>query len=155
MDAVAPRTSSSAEESDYNDLLKRLRLLILKCGHTALRNYVDRKLSAQSTSLSKCLANEKTTFDRVLSYGIITPEQYDVLYSSSGTVSTSSLNLRLIMCLIRYLECFKLNRTFYWNILPGKGETSTEADICRLMHHMNKVSFEQFIFNVQISCETE
>ncbi|XP_060596531.1 uncharacterized protein LOC132750553 [Ruditapes philippinarum] len=139
MAAVPPGTSSSAEASDNLDLLFRLHMLILNCGHTVLVNYIDQTLSAQSTTISTCLANEKPTINRLNGSGIITLEQYNLLYPSSGTVSTSDLDIKIIICLIRNLKCFNLNKKFNWNILPGESDTSIEADICRLKNFRNVI----------------
>jgi hypothetical protein len=142
-DEYVPGTSSQAEETDDNDLLLRLQWLMIRCGHKALEKYVDQTLSAQSTTLSTCLANVKPTIALLKSFGVITQEQYDLLYPSSVTVSTSDLDIRLIILLMRHLKCFKLNTTFNWNILPVESDTSIEADICRLKFFRNVVSFEK------------
>ncbi|XP_060590119.1 uncharacterized protein LOC132745241, partial [Ruditapes philippinarum] len=139
MAAAQPGTSSSAQASDNRIFLFRLQMLIIDGGLAVLRNYVDQELSAQSITLSGCLAKEKTTIKLLKGRGIITQVQYDVLYPSSGTISTSDLDITLIICLMRSLKCFKLNKNFNWNISPGQSDTSIEADICRLKNYRNEI----------------
>ncbi|XP_060589553.1 uncharacterized protein LOC132744789 [Ruditapes philippinarum] len=139
MAAAQPGTSSSAQASDNRIFLFRLQMLIIDGGLAVLRNYVDQELSAQSITLSGCLANEKTTIKLLKGRGIITQVQYDLLYPTSGTVSTLELDITLIICLMRNLKCFKLNKKFNWNISPGQSDTSIEADICRLKNYRNEI----------------
>jgi hypothetical protein len=141
MAAAQPGTSSSAQASDNRIFLFRLQMLIVDGGLAVLRNYVDQELSAQSITLSGCLANEKTTIKLLKGRGIITQVQYDLLYPSSGTISTSDLDITLIICLMRNLKCFKLNKMFNLNISSGQSDTSIEADICRLKNYRNEVRF--------------
>jgi hypothetical protein len=119
-------------------------MLIIDGGLTCLRNYVDQELAAQSTTISACLAKEKTQINLLKGRKIITQVQYDLLYPSSGIVSTSDLDITLIICLMRSLKCFKLNTRFNWNTPPAKNDTSIEADICRLKFFRNEVSFQTF-----------
>jgi hypothetical protein len=141
MAAALSGTSSSAQASDNRIFLFRLQMLIIDGGLAVLRNYVNQELSAQSITLIGCLANEKTTIKLLKGRGIITQVQYDLLFPSSGTVSTSDLDITLIICLMRNLKCFKLNKRFNWNISPGQSDTSIEADICRLKNYRNEVRF--------------
>jgi hypothetical protein len=141
MASAQPGTSSSAQAVDTRVFLFRLQILIIDGGLAVLRNYVDQELPAQSITLSGCLANEKTTIKALKGRGIITQVQYDVLFPSSGTVSTSDLDITLIICLMRNLKCFKLNKKFNWNIPPLQSDTSIEADICRLKNYRNEVRF--------------
>jgi hypothetical protein len=122
-------------------------MLIIDGGLAVLRHYVDQELSAQSITLSGCLANERTTCKLLKGRGIITQVQYDLLYPSSGTVLTSDLDITLIICLMRNLKCFKLNSKFNWNIPPIQNDTSIEADIFRLKKHRNAVSLHIRLYN--------
>ncbi|XP_060567733.1 uncharacterized protein LOC132726433 [Ruditapes philippinarum] len=139
MATAQPGTSSSAQASDNRIFLFRLQMLIIDGGLAVLRNYVDQELVAQSITLSGCLANEKTTIKLLKGRGIITQVQYDLLYPSSGTVSTSDLDITLIICLMRNLKCFKVNKKFNWNISPAQSDTSIDADICRLKQYRNEI----------------
>ncbi|XP_060589554.1 uncharacterized protein LOC132744790 [Ruditapes philippinarum] len=139
MASARPGTSSSAQAVDNRVFLFRLQILIIDGGLTVLRNYVEQELSAQSNSLSGCLANERTTINVLKGRGIITQVQYDLLFPSSGIVSTSDLDITLIICLMRNLKCFKLNKKFNWKIPPGQSDTSIEADICRLKNYRNEI----------------
>jgi hypothetical protein len=147
MASAQPGTSSSAQAVDNREFLIRLQILIIDGGLPVLRNYVDQELSSQSVSLSSCLANERSTIKALKGRGIITQVQYDLLYPSSGIVSTSDLDITLIICLMRNLKCFKLNKKFNWNISPAQSDTSIEADICRLKQYRNEVRFLMFYFN--------
>ncbi|XP_060596609.1 uncharacterized protein LOC132750616 [Ruditapes philippinarum] len=139
MAASQPGTSSSAQIADNRIFLFRLQMLIIDGGLTSLRNYVDQELAAQSTTLSASLAKEKTTIKSLKGRKIITQVQYDLLYPSQGSVSTSDLDITLIICLMRNLKCFKLNTNFNWNISPAQSDNSIEADICRLKNHRNEI----------------
>jgi hypothetical protein len=141
MASSQPGTSSSAQIADNRIFLFRLQMLIIDGGLTCLRNYVDQKLAAQSTTLSTCLAHEKATIKVLKGRGIITQVQYDLLYPSNGCVSTTDLDITLIICLMRNLKCFNLNKNFKWNITPAQNDNSIEADICRLKNHRNEVSY--------------
>jgi hypothetical protein len=141
MASAQPGSSSSAQAFDNRVFLFRLQMLIIDGGLTVLRNYVDQALSAQSITLSGCLANEKTAINDLKRRKIITQVQYDLLFPPSGTASTSDLDITLIICLMRNLKCFKLNKKFNWNISPGQSDTSIEADICRLKNYRNEVRF--------------
>jgi hypothetical protein len=141
MASARPGTPSSTQAVDNRVFLFRLQILIIDGGLTVLRNYVEQELSSQSITLSGCLANERTTINVLKGRGIITQVQYDLLFPSSGTVSTSDLDITLIICLMRNLNCFKLNKTFNWKIPPVQSDTSIEADICRLKNYRNEVSF--------------
>ncbi|XP_060569389.1 uncharacterized protein LOC132727812 [Ruditapes philippinarum] len=132
-------TSPTAQIADNRIFLFRLQMLIIDGGLAVLRHYVDQELSAQSITLSGCLANERTTCKLLKGRGIITQVQYDLLYPSSGTVLTSDLDITLIICLMRNLKCFKLNSKFNWNIPPIQNDTSIEADIFRLKKHRNAI----------------
>jgi hypothetical protein len=116
-------------------------MLIIDGGLAVLRNYVDQELAARSTTISAYLAREKTQINILKGRKIITQVQYDLLYPPSGTVSTSDFDITLIICLMRNLKCFKLNKKFNWNISPVQSDTSIEADICRLKNYRNEVIY--------------
>ncbi|XP_060563022.1 uncharacterized protein LOC132722531 [Ruditapes philippinarum] len=141
MAAFLPGTSSSGRIADNRIFLFRLQMLIIDGGLTCLRNYVDQKLAAQSLTLSACLINEKAQINFLKGRKIITQVQYDLLYPSpsSGTVSTSDLDITLIICLMRNLKCFNLNTKFKWDTQPAQNDTSIEADICRLKFFRNEI----------------
>ncbi|XP_060563023.1 uncharacterized protein LOC132722532 [Ruditapes philippinarum] len=139
MAASQPGTSSSAQKADNRIFLFRLQMLIIDGGLTCLRNYVDQKLAAKSSTLSACLANEQAQINFLKGRKIITQVQYDLLYPSSGTVSTSDLDITLIICLMRNLTCFNLNTKFKWDTPPAQNDTSIEADICRLKFFRNEI----------------
>ncbi|XP_060574815.1 E3 ubiquitin-protein ligase DZIP3-like [Ruditapes philippinarum] len=139
MSASQPGTSSSTQIADNRIFLFRLQILIIDGGLTSLRNYVDQELAAQSSTLSTCLAYEKARIKLLKGKKIITQVQYDLLYPSSGTVSTSDLDITLIICLVRNLKFFRLNSKFNWNIPPVQSDTSIEADICRLKLFRNEI----------------
>ncbi|XP_060553269.1 uncharacterized protein LOC132714402 [Ruditapes philippinarum] len=139
MAAAQPGTSSSAQASDNRIYLFRLQILIIDGGLTVLRNYVDQILTAKSMTLSACLAKENTTITRLRGRGTITKAQYALLFPSGGNISTSDLDITLIICLLRNLKCFGLNSKFNWNTQPGQNDLSIEADMYRLKSYRNEM----------------
>jgi hypothetical protein len=137
---AASQTGTSSLAKANRISLFRLQMLIIDGGLTILRNYVDKELAAQSTTLIACLAYEKNTINILKGRKKITQAQYDLLYPPNGTVSTTNLDITLIICLMRNLKSFKLNTNFNWNNPPVQSDTSIEANICRLKFYRNEVS---------------
>jgi hypothetical protein len=121
--------------------LFRLQILIIDGGLLVLRNIVDQTLTAQGTTLNACLNKEKATITCLKSRGIITQEQYDILFPTSGKIpDTTDMDITLIICLLRSLKCFGLNKTFNWKATPVSTDVTVEADLCRLKNYRNEVS---------------
>jgi hypothetical protein len=136
MAALVPGTSSPPEASDDNDLLFCLQTLFLECVHTALANYVDQTLAAESSTL----AGENNDIYNLYRQKVITESQYNLL---SGNVSTSDLDITLIICLITHLTCFQPRNIIkrLRNIFRKQSYTTFKGDICRLQDFWNEVSF--------------
>ncbi|XP_060558589.1 uncharacterized protein LOC132718907 [Ruditapes philippinarum] len=119
--------------------LFRLQMLIIDGGLLLLRNIFNQKL--QNVPLVAFLKSERQTITNLRSRGIITQVQYDLLFPSGGTGPTSTdLDITLIICLLRNIKSFGLNKNFQWNSIPAQGDTSVEADICRLKIYRNELS---------------
>ncbi|XP_060604834.1 uncharacterized protein LOC132757541 [Ruditapes philippinarum] len=119
--------------------LFRLQMLIIDGGLLILRNIFDQKL--QNVSLSAFLQQERSTITKLKSRGIITQVQYDLLFPSGGSgPTTTDLDITLIICLLRNIKSFGLNKNFQWNSIPAAGDTSIEADISRLRIYRNELS---------------
>jgi hypothetical protein len=130
-----------AQKLENRANLFRIQILIIDGGLLSLRNKIDQTLTAKGITLSACLNNERTTINGLKSRGIITQKQYDQLFPTSGQVpTTSDMDITLIICLLRNLKCFGLNKKFDWNATPLLTDVSVEADICRLKAYRNKVS---------------
>jgi molybdopterin biosynthesis enzyme MoaB len=113
-------------------------MLIIDGGLQILRNIIDKKL--QNVSLSAFLQQERSTITKLRSRGIITQVQYDLLFPSGGSgPATTDLDITLIICLLRNIKSFGLNKNFQWNSIPPQGDTSVEADISRLKIYRNEV----------------
>ncbi|XP_060565255.1 uncharacterized protein LOC132724410 [Ruditapes philippinarum] len=122
-------------------LLFRLQILICDGGLQVLRNILDQTLTAQGLTLRACLDSEKSTITRLKSRGVITQTQYDILFPASGqSPTTTDMDITLVICLLRSLKCFGLNKKFDWNASPTPTDLTVEADICRLRTFRNKVS---------------
>ncbi|XP_060556623.1 uncharacterized protein LOC132717215, partial [Ruditapes philippinarum] len=130
-------TSSKAQQKSCR--LFRLQMLIIDGGLLILRNIFDQKL--QNVPLVAFLKNERQTFTNLRTRGILTQVQYDLVFPSGGTAPTSTdLDITLIICLLRNIKSFGLNKKFQWNSIPAQGDTSVEADISRLKMYRNELS---------------
>ncbi|XP_060558024.1 uncharacterized protein LOC132718341 [Ruditapes philippinarum] len=129
-----------AQKPDNRANLFRLQIIIIDGGLLVLRNMIDQNLLAQGVTLSACLNNGKATITRLKSRGVITQVQYDLLFPTGGHVpTTSEMDFTLIVCLLRCLKCFGLNKKFDWNTTPISGDLTVEADICRLKAYRNQI----------------
>jgi molybdopterin biosynthesis enzyme MoaB len=114
-------------------------MLIVDGGLLILRNIFNQKM--QNVPLGAFLKNERQTITNLRSRGIITQVQYDLLFPSGGTGPTSTdLDITLIICLLRNIKSYGLNKNFQWNSIPAQGDTSVEADISRLKMYRNEVN---------------
>ncbi|XP_060608608.1 uncharacterized protein LOC132760615 [Ruditapes philippinarum] len=130
-----------AQKLENRANLFRIQILIIDGGLLALRNKIDQTLTAQGITLSACLNNEKKLIYSLKSSRIITQVQYDILFPTSGPVpTTSDMDITLIICLLRSLKLFGLNKKFDWNATPLFTDKSVEADICRLKAYRNEIS---------------
>ncbi|XP_060578374.1 uncharacterized protein LOC132735446 isoform X2 [Ruditapes philippinarum] len=134
-------TGGQPQTPDNRIFLFRLQILVIDGGLLVLRNILDQSLTSQCITFSACLNQEKSTITRLKSRGVITQVQYDVLFPAGGKVPTSSdLDITLIICLLRNLKCFGLNKKFDWRTAPAQTDVSIEADIWRLKDFRNKIS---------------
>ncbi|XP_060595397.1 uncharacterized protein LOC132749594 [Ruditapes philippinarum] len=134
-------TGGQPQTLDNRIFLFRLQILVIDGGLLVLRTILDQSLTSQCITFSACLNQEKSTITRLKSRGVITQVQYDVLFPAGGKVpSSSDLDITLIICLLRNLKCFGLNKTFDWRATPAQTDVSMEADICRLKDFRNKIS---------------
>ncbi|XP_060603870.1 uncharacterized protein LOC132756749 [Ruditapes philippinarum] len=129
-------TSSMTQQNRCR--LLRLQMLIIDGGLRILRNILDTKL--KNVSLSAFLQQERSTINKLRTRGIITQVQYDLLFPSLGIgPTTTDLDITLIICLLRNIKSFGLNKHFQWNSIPAQGDASLEADISRLKIYRNEV----------------
>ncbi|XP_060566920.1 uncharacterized protein LOC132725750 [Ruditapes philippinarum] len=129
-----------AQAPDNRVNLFRLQIIIIDGGLLILRDFIDQTLTTQGKTLSACLNQEKTTITRLKSRGTITQVQYDILFPTGGKVpTTSEMDFTLIMCLLRCLKCFGLNKKFDWNAMPVSTDNTVEADLCRLKAYRNEI----------------
>ncbi|XP_060558354.1 uncharacterized protein LOC132718654, partial [Ruditapes philippinarum] len=139
MATASPGQASPAKAQKNRCRLFRLQMLIIDGGLQILRNIFDKKL--QNVSLSVFLQQERSTITKLRSRGIITQVQYDLLFPSGGSgPATTDLDITLIICLLRNIKSFGLNKNFQWNSIPAQGDTSVEADISRLKMYRNELS---------------
>jgi hypothetical protein len=134
-------TGIQLQTPDNRIFLFRLQILVIDGGLLVLRNILDQSLASQCITFSACLNQEKSTITHLKSHGVINQVQYDVLFPAGGKVPTASdLDITLIICLLRNLKCFGLNRKFDWRATPAPTDVTMEADIWRLKDFRNKVS---------------
>jgi hypothetical protein len=134
-------TGGLTQTSENRVYLFRLQILIIDGGLLVLRNIVNQTLIAQGLTLSACLNNEKATIARLKNSGVITQVQYDILFPTGGQApTTSEMDFTLIICLLRRLKSFGLNKKFDWNTKPISTDFTVEADISRLKAYRNEVS---------------
>ncbi|XP_060596605.1 uncharacterized protein LOC132750611 [Ruditapes philippinarum] len=139
MATASPGQASPAKAQQNRCRLFRLQMLIIDGGLQILRNIFDKKL--KNVSLSAFLQKERSTITKLRSRGIITQVQYDLLFPSGGSgPATTDLDITLIICLLRNIKSFGLNKNFQWNSIPAQGDTSVEADISRLKMYRNELS---------------
>jgi molybdopterin biosynthesis enzyme MoaB len=114
-------------------------MLIIDGGLLVLRNIFNQKL--QNVPLGAFLKNERHTITNLRSRGIITQVQYDLLFPTGGSgPTTTDIDITLIICLLRNIKLFGLNKNFQWNSIPAQGDTSVEADVSRLKMYRNEVN---------------
>ncbi|XP_060598650.1 structural maintenance of chromosomes protein 2-like [Ruditapes philippinarum] len=134
-------TGGQQQTLDNRIFLFRLQILVIDGGLLVLRNILYQSLTSKSITFTACLNQEKSTITHLKSRGVITQVQYDVLFPAGGKVPASSdLDITLIICLLRNLKCFGLNKKFDWSATPAPTDVSKEADICRLKDYRNKIS---------------
>ncbi|XP_045201746.2 uncharacterized protein LOC123555156 isoform X2 [Mercenaria mercenaria] len=127
-------TSQASQNRVY---LFRLQMLIIDGGTIVIRNLFDQKHSG--VPLGVLLAQEQSTISRLKMQKNITQKQYDLLYPQGNPPSTKYFDITLLVCLMRNLKIFGLNKKYAWNSVPQKNDTSTEADISRLKEFRNEV----------------
>ncbi|XP_060598724.1 uncharacterized protein LOC132752419 [Ruditapes philippinarum] len=129
-----------AQKPDNRVHLFRLQIIIIDGGLLVLRNLIDQILTAKGITLSACLNNEKAIITRLKSSGVITQVQYDTLFPTGRQApTTSEMDFTLIICLLRCLKCFGLNKKFDWKTKPISTDLTVEADICRLKAYRNEI----------------
>jgi hypothetical protein len=132
-----------AQKPDNRVHLFRLQIIIIDGSLLVLRNIIDQTLTALGVTLSACLNNEKATITLLKRHGVITQVQHDLLFPTDGqTPTTSEMDFKLIICLLRYLKCFGLNKKFDWNTKPISTDLTIKADICRLKAYRSEVSMQ-------------
>ncbi|XP_060570714.1 uncharacterized protein LOC132729007 [Ruditapes philippinarum] len=134
-------TGGQPKTLDNRIFLFRLQILVIDGGLLVLRNILDQSLTSQCITFSAWLTQEKSTITHLKNRGIITQVQYDLLFPAGCKVPTSAdLDITLIICLLRNLNCFGLNTKFNWRATPAHTDVTMEADICRLRNFRNKIS---------------
>ncbi|XP_045162847.2 uncharacterized protein LOC123527452 [Mercenaria mercenaria] len=129
-------TAAPSAERVY---LFRLLTLTVDCGTTIIRKIFDHRSS--NAPLTVLLTHEKPTITRLKTQKAITNVQFCLLYPPSGQAPTSAdFDLTLAICLLRNLRPCGLNRKFNWSSPPLPGDTSLEADICRLRMFRNELA---------------
>ncbi|XP_060596264.1 E3 ubiquitin-protein ligase DZIP3-like [Ruditapes philippinarum] len=129
-----------AETLSNDVLLYRLQILICDGGLLVLRNILDQTLAAQGITLRACLDSEKSTVRHLKNRGVITQEQYDILFPDYDRIpTTTDMDISLVICLLRNLKCFGLSQRFDWDATPISSDVSVEADICRLRTLRDKI----------------
>jgi hypothetical protein len=148
---MSARTLSDSDDND-DVLLYRLQILICDGGLLVLRDIIDQTLATQGITLKSCLDSEKSTVRHLKNRGVITQEQYKVLFPDYDQVPyTTDMDITLVICLLRNLKCFGLSQKFDWDATPISSDESAEADICRLRALRNKVSMK-FLFGQEKKC---
>jgi hypothetical protein len=130
-----------AHKSENRANLLRLQMLIIDVGSLVVRHFVDQTLADHCITLSAVLKDENTKITRLKRLHIITQEQYDILFPIGDQVpSTEDMDFYLIVCLLRNLHIFGMDRKCKWHATRSQYDVSREADICRLMDYRKKVS---------------
>ncbi|XP_053390657.1 uncharacterized protein LOC123550776, partial [Mercenaria mercenaria] len=130
---------ATAAPTDNRVYLYRLLTLNIDYGTAIVRNLIDNKCS--NTPLTAILAQERRAITNLRANRIVTKVQFDLLYPQSGIPPTTlDFDLTLAICLLRSLKYFGLNPKFTWNVTPQPGDTSLEADLCRLRMYRNELA---------------
>ncbi|XP_053383428.1 uncharacterized protein LOC128549806 [Mercenaria mercenaria] len=130
---------ATAAPTDNRVYLYRLLTLNIDYGTAIVRNVIDDKCS--NTALTTVLTRERRAINNLRANKAITKVQFDLLYPQSGIPpTTSDFDLTLALCLLRNLKHFGLNPKYTWNITPQPGDTSLEADLCRLRMYRNELA---------------
>ncbi|XP_053402197.1 E3 ubiquitin-protein ligase DZIP3-like [Mercenaria mercenaria] len=128
---------ATASSTDNRVYLYRLLALTIDHGTTVVRNIIDDKCS--DIPLTTFLARERRTINTLRAKQVISKVQFDLLYPQSGSPTTSDFDITLVIYLLLNLKHFGLNPKYTWNVALRPGDTSLEADICRLQMYRNEL----------------
>ncbi|CAC5422317.1 unnamed protein product [Mytilus coruscus] len=111
----------------------RIISLLYKVAPSAVRVKFDKEFHPIK-GLEAALKKDKfKTLDPLKRKRILNQSQWDLLYPSSGTVTSEKFDLTLMICLIRHLTPIQIG-----DILPLQSDVSNGADLSRLKYYRNK-----------------
>jgi hypothetical protein len=119
----------------------RLSRLLVNKGTQALRATFDftypPSILAAALNKNKAIL-QKLSYKMHNRYKVISPEQWKLLYPSSGTPDSKNFDVTLLTVLLRNI-CGLSRPASGWDALPPDSVTSVEANIARIKFYRNQV----------------
>ncbi|XP_046857322.1 uncharacterized protein LOC124450723 [Xenia sp. Carnegie-2017] len=117
----------------------RLSKLLVNKGTQALKTTLQSIINLQSSNLKDKL-NDPSTKSKLtsLKFKVISKQQWNLLYPSTGSPDIESIEISLLTVLLRNI-CGLTAPHGGWNKLPSSSDTSISANIARIKFYRNKV----------------
>ncbi|XP_046862672.1 uncharacterized protein LOC124456232 [Xenia sp. Carnegie-2017] len=117
----------------------RLSKLLINKGTQALKKTLQFIINLQSSNLKDKL-NDPSTKSKLtsLKFKVISKEQWDLLYPSTGSPDIEKFDISLLTVLLRNI-CGLTTPHGGWDELPSSSDTSISANIARIKFYRNKV----------------
>jgi hypothetical protein len=117
----------------------RIQVLLVDGGTMVLRKIFDEK----TPPLAACLKQHQGTLAFLSKRNIINKQQYLLL--SHNALTSASLDISLLSCLLRNICGLKSSTDPYWSTPPAPTDFSIEADLVRFRAYRNEVKPRNFI----------
>ncbi|XP_046857469.1 uncharacterized protein LOC124450855 [Xenia sp. Carnegie-2017] len=117
----------------------RLSKLLINKGTQALKTTLQIIINLQSSNLKDKL-NDSSNKSKLtsLKFKVISKEQWNLLYPSTGSPDIENFDISLLTVLLRNI-CGLTAPHGGWNNLPSSSDTSISANIARIKFYRNKV----------------
>ncbi|XP_046858502.1 uncharacterized protein LOC124451946 [Xenia sp. Carnegie-2017] len=117
----------------------RLSKLLINKGTQALKITLQIIINLQSSNLKDKL-NDPSTKSKLtpLKFKVISKEQWNLLYPSTGSPDIEHFDISLLTVLLRNICCLTAPHSG-WNNLPSSSDTSISANIARIKFYRNEV----------------
>ncbi|XP_046857843.1 uncharacterized protein LOC124451265, partial [Xenia sp. Carnegie-2017] len=129
----------------------RLSKLLINKGTQALKTTLHIYINLQSSNLKDKLNDPYTKSNLTsLKFKVISKEQWNLLYPSTGSPDIENFDISLLTVLLRNI-CGFTEPSGGWNNLPSSSDTSISANIARIKIYRNKVYGHITTFSVDDS----
>ncbi|XP_046857554.1 uncharacterized protein LOC124450948 [Xenia sp. Carnegie-2017] len=131
--------ASPPQKLKFEENGSRLSKLLVNKGTQALKITLRSIINLQSSNLEDEL-NDPSTKSKLtpLKFKVISKEQWNLLYPSTGSPDIEHFDISLLTVLLRNICCLTAPHGG-WNNLPSSSDTSISANIARIKFYRNKV----------------